>query len=179
MDEVITFKHQTLSHFISHCKYSLSPFTGKKWPPLPPPPQKAPQPDHPTEKPPLPIFFGGQKPPAENPPSKLSATCKETYMQQEDFNFIIIENYDDVGGFFERWLLAEVGDALACEFGGCCRYYPGVLEEEPGHFVVGVPQTVPIVHAVRTVRSWAAKEGHRLTARIHNKTPAAFEKKKE
>ena len=100
-------------------------------------------------------------------------------MQQEDFNFIIIENYDDVGGFFERWLLAEVGDALACEFGGCCRYYPGVLEEEPGHFVVGVPQSVPIVHAVCTVRSWAAKEGHRLTARIHNKTPAAFEKKKE
>ena len=71
MDEVITFKHQTLSHFISHCKYSLSPFTGKKWHPLPPPPQKAPQPDHPTEKPPLPIFFGGQKPPAENPPLKI------------------------------------------------------------------------------------------------------------
>ena len=100
-------------------------------------------------------------------------------MQQEDFNFIIIENYDDVGGHFERSLLAMVGHALACEFGGCLRYYPGVFEEEPGHFVVGVPQTVPIVAAVRTVCSWAAKEGHRLTARIHNKTPAAFEKKKE
>ena len=125
------------------------------------------------------LFWRTKAPRRKPPPSKLSANCKETYMQQEDFNFIIIENYDDVGGFFERWLLAEVGDVLACEFGGCCRYYPGVLEEEPGHFVVGVPQTVPIVAAVRTVRSWAAKEGHRLTARIHNKTPAAFEKKKE